>query len=323
MRPKISRLTAHRETDKHKANCAVSNQQGINIAGRLVMAGQDSPNVSRVKEAEIRFSLVVACHCSILAIDQVGDVVSKLGIGSPLGDIRLHRTKCASVMKHVMGTFLKEQLVNDISGRRYSLIVDEPTDVGAQKRLCVLVTFFNKILMQITTSYLGLVPVQSTTDLENAKTIQERCKEVLEDALQQVETRLSANKDIFRLSNLSSKTVLNKTSRPTLAGMSSTHLIPPENWGKVDYQYRRLLFTDWQKKECFVGKQLAELEAEEFWIGVRGHKDFLELAELGRYFLTLKSCYHGIDVSMFFLAQTKPKVLKNQDLLKERNKNAW
>lgn len=39
------------------------------------------------KEAEIHLALVVACHCSILAIDHVGEVISKYGQGSVLSSI--------------------------------------------------------------------------------------------------------------------------------------------------------------------------------------------------------------------------------------------
>ncbi len=48
----------------------------------------------KMKEVEVKLSVVIACHCSILAIDHRSEVIKGLGTGSCLKHICLHPTKC-------------------------------------------------------------------------------------------------------------------------------------------------------------------------------------------------------------------------------------
>jgi len=55
-------------------------------------------------------ALGVACHCAILSIDHMGEIITKHGQGSVIGNMKLHRTKCACLIKNVIAPTLKEEL---------------------------------------------------------------------------------------------------------------------------------------------------------------------------------------------------------------------
>lgn len=46
---------------------------------------------------------------------------------------------------------------------KYAIIIDESTDISIQKHLCILVRFFNESKNEISTGFLGLIPVREAT----------------------------------------------------------------------------------------------------------------------------------------------------------------
>ena len=62
------------------------------------------------KKAEIELAVAVCCHCSVLTIDHLGDIISRNATGSPLENLRLHRTKCSKIISNIIGPVLKESL---------------------------------------------------------------------------------------------------------------------------------------------------------------------------------------------------------------------
>ena len=116
-----------------------------------------------VKTAELEIATTVACHMAILAIDHLGEVVAKDGKGSCLQDLKLHRTKCRSLLMKVIAPTFKDQLKQDMSGQKYALLVDEATDLSVDKNLCLCVRYFSPNEKRIRTEYLDLIPVLETT----------------------------------------------------------------------------------------------------------------------------------------------------------------
>jgi hypothetical protein len=52
---------------------------------------------------------------------------------------------------------LKEELIADVKGRKFSLIVDETTDVSTTKQLCVLIRYYSQAKETILTAFVDLV----------------------------------------------------------------------------------------------------------------------------------------------------------------------
>lgn len=67
------------------------------------------------------------------------------------------------LIKNVVSVALFEELLYDLRDARYSLLIDESTDVSVTKHLCIYVKYYSKREQTILTAFLGLIPVVSTT----------------------------------------------------------------------------------------------------------------------------------------------------------------
>ena len=57
---------------------------------------------------------------------------------------------------------LKEELITDVQGKKFALIVDESTDVSTAKQLCVILRYYSEVEKKILTAFVDLVPVIHT-----------------------------------------------------------------------------------------------------------------------------------------------------------------
>ncbi|RUS91788.1 hypothetical protein EGW08_000496 [Elysia chlorotica] len=72
--------------------------------------------------------------------------------------MKLHRTKCAALIRKAVAPSLKEELREDFSGQKFSVLIDESTDISLQKLMCVVVVYVGKN-GKVKFAYLGLIPV--------------------------------------------------------------------------------------------------------------------------------------------------------------------
>jgi len=82
------------------------------------------------------------------------------GHGSTLEHIKLHRNKCACLIKNIILPALKTDLIDDFWNKKYAIILDESTDISTQKHLCMLVQFLSDKRKEIVTGFIGLITVQ-------------------------------------------------------------------------------------------------------------------------------------------------------------------
>ena len=107
--------------------------------------------------------MFIAKHCSISTIDHLTSLLQNCATKeSPLERLKLHKTKCTSIIKNVISPSLLESLISDIGQSKYSLIVDESTDISQNKWMCICVRFFNQKNSQIVTHFLGIFLVEAT-----------------------------------------------------------------------------------------------------------------------------------------------------------------
>ena len=72
-------------------------------------------NQKMIKKLEIRFSVAIACHSAIMSIDHLGEIIVRGGTGSKLEKLKLHRTKCASLITNIVSPALHKDLCKDIA----------------------------------------------------------------------------------------------------------------------------------------------------------------------------------------------------------------
>eukprot|EP00795_Rhopilema_esculentum_P002576 gene2576-769_t len=158
--PKASNLANHEKSDKHIKNINAANStKSLPFANLPKKTKEPSEDVKRF---EIELSVGISCHTAINSIDHLGQIMKRNGEGSIVGNIRLHRRKCTKILTNVVAPALKEELKESLINQKFSVVVDESTDVAANKHMAILLRYFDDASSEICTAFAGLVPVIST-----------------------------------------------------------------------------------------------------------------------------------------------------------------
>lgn len=154
---KVYNLTEHDKSQGHKSHIVCS-------SGIPSMFPPKAKEISPgIKTAEIQLAAAMACHCAIRSVDHISEIIKSHGQGSNLGQIKLHRTKASKLIQNVIAPSFEEEMLEDVTDQKYSVIVDESTDCGSDKFMCILIRYFSAREAKIATRFLGLAPVIRTT----------------------------------------------------------------------------------------------------------------------------------------------------------------
>lgn len=116
---------------------------------------------SEQKTAEIKLSVFIAEHCSVKTVDHLSEMLPMLDRNSKvLSMLKIHRTKCAMLLKNVISPCMLKDIVEDVGDAHYSLIIDESTDVASDKILCCMLKYFSANRRKIVTTFYRLILVQ-------------------------------------------------------------------------------------------------------------------------------------------------------------------
>lgn len=150
-----SSFQQHEKTSKHR-KAVDSFTASLKITDTF-KNNRENPE-KELKEFEIKYSVSTACHCSVKSVNHQTELIAEYGKGSILDNVKLHRTKCMCLIKNVVSVALFEELLEDIRGAKYSLLIDESTDISVTKHLCLCIRYFS-----LATAFLVIIPVVSTT----------------------------------------------------------------------------------------------------------------------------------------------------------------
>ncbi len=119
-----------------------------------------------MKNAEIKLTGFIAEHNVPLRIsDHLVLVLKYIFHDSQIAqNITLGRTKTTAITKHVIGDCYSESLTEILKRKKFSVLIDESTDIGNVKTLCVVVRFFDEGPRKIQTRFWKLVQLFSNTD---------------------------------------------------------------------------------------------------------------------------------------------------------------
>ena len=101
-----------------------------------------------------------------MATDHLSEVVNAHGEGSTWNKLTLKRSKATAIIKNVVAEDIKEELKKAVAGKKFSVLIDESTDITITKLMAVLIRYFNEDLTEIVTEYAGTVVVVGTTGQE-------------------------------------------------------------------------------------------------------------------------------------------------------------
>lgn len=158
---KLSDLKKHANSQKHnKSSQPFSSARQTKLDAFKCASSQQLAT----SEAEGWLSMAIAEHTAFLAADHLSEGCKKVFHDSnATKNMKLHRTKCKNIVVNVLAPHFVESLQQDIGEARYSIIIDESTDISVMKLLGVVVRYFSKQLQKIVCTYLGLIELEDGT----------------------------------------------------------------------------------------------------------------------------------------------------------------
>lgn len=154
IRAKFYDIKDHSKSKKHQVNSepfSSSRQSKINFP-----KVEKSRDVSR---AEAQLCLFIAKHCATRSCDHLVDVIKKCFSNKTSADMAMHRTKCTAVLKNVLMPHFVAKLKEDIGDRKYSVLLDESTDISVLKYLGLAIVYFSEQSRQLVSTFLHLAPL--------------------------------------------------------------------------------------------------------------------------------------------------------------------
>jgi hypothetical protein len=55
--------------------------------------------------------------------------------------MQMHRTKCSNIIKNVLAPYFVENLKADLGNNKFSLLLDESTDISTQKYIGIVIIY--------------------------------------------------------------------------------------------------------------------------------------------------------------------------------------
>ncbi|KAL4719405.1 hypothetical protein ACJJTC_015099, partial [Scirpophaga incertulas] len=138
---KISDIKKHSQSIKHKSKAEIIIKQ------KPLPPFLPVDKIKPSSRAEAAMALFIAEHCSVVTVEHLGEMCKKLFSDSKCGhDIHIHRTKCSEIINEVLGPHFTESLRLDIGDQKFSLILDESTDISVLKYLGIAIRYFTELL---------------------------------------------------------------------------------------------------------------------------------------------------------------------------------
>lgn len=148
-------LVNHAKTKQH-----CDNAKPFSTARTLTDLGVKNIVIDNtVSIIEMKLTVHVAIHSTLRPVDHLGEIVNTL----TEKEIAIHQTKCSAFIKNALVPAMLRELVQDLKGTSYSLIVDESTDITMQKQLCVVVRYYNASLKHIVTNFIAMIIIENGT----------------------------------------------------------------------------------------------------------------------------------------------------------------
>lgn len=123
---------------------------------------KSSDSAEKAKKVfEIKLSMFFAEHnVALQVVDHIIPLLKEIAPDSDIiKSVELGRQKCTSIIKNVIAKAETDTLVKKLKVTKFSVMVDESTDIGLNKHMCVLVRFFDKESERVVVKLLDLLPI--------------------------------------------------------------------------------------------------------------------------------------------------------------------
>jgi len=118
----------------------------------------------KVKRAEIKLAAFFAEHnVAFRTVDHLIPLLKDVFIEPEIVQhFSLGRTKCINIVKEVLAKREVEKIVQILQTRKFSIMIDESTDISDTKLMCVLVQYFSPLDKKVKTQLLELLSLDAT-----------------------------------------------------------------------------------------------------------------------------------------------------------------
>lgn len=158
MTAELSVIKKHATTKKHRSSVnSIGSKQNsittfINNADQLKL-------VDQTKKSEILLCSFISEHN--LPFNISDHLVKTCKAAFPdskiCSNISLARTKSTALVSNVIGLYSHEELTNVLKNTLFSVIVDESTDIGCVKTMCICVKYFDSLSDSFETKFFKLI----------------------------------------------------------------------------------------------------------------------------------------------------------------------
>ncbi|MPC26227.1 Zinc finger protein 862 [Portunus trituberculatus] len=163
----ITPIKLHEKSAKHVQYCAAPSTS--KTITELFASAKGQPSRSdAAKAAEIKLTAWMMEHnISFRASDHLCDVLKDSFPDSEITrNLKMKRTKCQSVCKNVLAKCYKEELAEKLRHNKFSILVDESTDVTTSQNVCIVARFAEEAA--VVSKFWDLLPIFSSDNLEGA-----------------------------------------------------------------------------------------------------------------------------------------------------------
>lgn len=132
-------IKKHTDSEKHKK---LNKTQEKQFSMKCFVQTEQSLSVNHAaKRAKIKLAGFLAeHHLAFNVTDHFVDLLKDCFPDSKiLKDVQLKQTKATAVVKYVLGEAEKQDLTEKLKNSKFSILVDELTDISATKSMCILV----------------------------------------------------------------------------------------------------------------------------------------------------------------------------------------
>lgn len=156
----IAAVKKHDNTSKH-----INNSKAIQLQRPITeMSFTSSSEIQKTKELEVRVaSFIVEHNIAINAADHLEGLLKECAnFPEATKNIKMKRTKCAAVIKNVIGEFSFSNLIKKLQKCKFSMMIDESTDNSCVKNLAIIARF-TECNLEVHDNFLALIPVADAT----------------------------------------------------------------------------------------------------------------------------------------------------------------
>lgn len=157
-----SELEKHASRVKHIKNVKIV-QSNRSVVDCFSKKSDEAKLAEQVKAAEIKLATFFAEHnVAFSTVDHLVPVLKDVFPDSSIASgVTLGRTKCTNIVKNVVAKVETDKTVQLLKDIKFSILVDESTDISDSKHMCVLVKYLSPIDGRVKTQLLELIPLDA------------------------------------------------------------------------------------------------------------------------------------------------------------------